>query len=110
MGALTCYGAILSLNPPVGEVETWLNQEVTSDRVPWIFSYCLSLVKTPGIVDCYCGGCGLYGVAMVTGTAQSLQMEAIQVLTAIVKFNFHSIRYKVYYCNCDRCIDTCVHV
>lgn len=42
-----------------------------------------------------CGGCGLYGVAMVTGTAQSLQMEAIQVLTAIVKFNFHSIRYKV---------------
>lgn len=48
MGALTCYGAILSLNPPVSDVEAWLNDDTPPGGFPWIVNHCLSLVESRG--------------------------------------------------------------
>lgn len=71
VGSLTCYGAVLCLHPPLPEVEVWLRDKC-DDNWPWIIQHCVALLQTKS-------------------AAKSLQMEAIQVLTAIVKFYFHVI-------------------
>ena len=52
VGSLTCYGAILSLNPPVREVQVWLKDE-TAGQFPWIVEHCLILIKSTSTLIYY---------------------------------------------------------
>ncbi|XP_019863364.1 PREDICTED: HEAT repeat-containing protein 6-like, partial [Amphimedon queenslandica] len=79
IACLTCYGALISLSLPLEdsgksslprcEMEAWLKEDL------WILDHCVQLITQQD-------------------TKQSLLMEAIQVLTALVKFYFPQIRPK----------------
>ena len=52
VACLTCYGAAVSIAPPLKEVELWLsNSDQTSqgsapDPAPWLVQHCVSLLQT----------------------------------------------------------------
>ena len=54
VACLTCAGAVVSINPPLPEVVTWLSNEEGS---PWIVELCLKLLQAPSkllILQQYC--------------------------------------------------------
>jgi hypothetical protein len=72
VGCLTCYGNLLSLGTPHREVEVWLRGGASSDW-PWVVNHCTTLLED-------------------AATGLSLKIEAIQLITNIVKFYFSIIR------------------
>ena len=52
VGSLTCFGAILSLSPPIRGVEVWLKNSTSSGEWPWIVKHCVDLIQTKGSEQC----------------------------------------------------------
>ena len=86
VACLTCYGAIVSIQPPLEEVEVWM----AKDERPWIVQHCCSILQTQS--EYINRGNRRRESHFLPAEPLSLQTEALQVLTAVPKFYFQSIR------------------
>ena len=102
IACLTCYGALISLSLPIEvssgkpssahiEMEAWLTKD-PADGWPWIVDHCVKFIRGEGIYYILFSS-QFFFVFFPIATNQSLVMEAIQVLTAVVKFYFPVIRW-----------------
>ena len=104
IACLTCYGALISLSLPSevssssgkpssahSEMEAWLTKD-SADGWPWIVDHCVEFIRGEGILLRFIF-LPIFSCIFPIATNQSLVMEAIQVLTAVVKFYFPVIRW-----------------
>lgn len=86
---------MVSVHPPLGEVERWLGEEGGEGGCPWIMTHCIALLKTLGkLTRCLLIRLqNMYATIRVFPGPLSLLTEALQVLTALLKFYFSSISY-----------------